>query len=85
MFLGVQIHLDVKPANFCLRGLSPGQQIAGAPSVCIIDLGGCHERPSRQQAGSAFSFFGTTEYAGSTAMQQLHPGLADDLESLAYR
>lgn len=84
-FAHVQVHLDVKPENFCLRLPGQGQSRDDAPSICLIDLGSCQKRPSPEQEGSSCRFFGTTEYASSTAMQRIHPGPGDDLESLAYR
>ena len=80
----VQVHLDVKPENFCLSLPGQGQSRDGLPFLCLIDLGSCQKRPSPEQEGRYCRFFGTTDYAGSTAMQRIHPGPGDDLESLAY-
>ena len=80
----VQVHLDVKPENFCLRLPGQGHSRDGPLSLCLIDLGSCQKCPSPEQEGSYCRFFGTTDYAGSTAMQRIHPGPGDDLESLAY-
>ena len=86
----LQVHLSAKPANFCLRQrhhhhFEEGQTSPKAPSFCIIDLGGCSARSTLMDTGKPASFCGTAEYAGSTALQMLRPGPADDLESLAYR
>ena len=97
----VQVHTDVKPANFCRSNFTKHQlhHCDHAPfsledschddrglSVRIIDLGNCQERPSPEQAlDRAVSFFGTPDYAGRDAIYWKYPGPGDDLESLAYR
>ena len=97
----VQVHTDVKPANFCLSSskerrpqdcdntsiiLEDFRHEDRGLSVRIIDLGNCQERPSPEQAlDSAQSFFGTPDYAGRDAICWRYPGPGDDLESLAYR
>ena len=97
----VQVHTDVKPANFCRSSftkhqlhhcdhvslsLEESRHDNRGLSVRIIDLGNCQERPSPKQAlEGVVSFFGTPDYAGRDAICWRYPGHGDDLESLAYR
>ena len=97
----MQVHTDVKPANFCRSSLTRHQLHHCDPteliledcrhddrglSVRMIDLGNCQERPSPEQALERVgSFFGTVDYASRDSISWRYPVPGDDLESLAYR
>ena len=83
-----QVHLDIKPRNFCTAH-SPAHEAAGSwqqqLQIYIIDFEGSKGIPDKQQAGWEAEFFGTADYAGSTALLQCTAGPCDDVESLCYR
>ena len=78
----------MKPRNFCAAH-SPVSKAAGSwqqrLQVYVIDLEGSTGIPDEEQAGWEDEFFGTVDYAGSTALLQCMAGPSDDMESLCYR
>lgn len=82
-----QVHLDVKPRNFCAAYLPavPPHQATGLQQVYIIDLEGTRAVPEAGTTSQDDDFFGTVDYAGTTALLRKAVGPCDDLESLCYR
>lgn len=77
-----QVHLDIKPGNFCIDYHSGNH---ARDKVYIIDFGGAWRIRHAEEPCNDFAFFGTADFSGSTAMLQQMPGPSDDIESLCYR